>query len=152
MIYADTSFIVASKVRRDNYFEAALNFYETHAEEVWLWSPWHRVEVFNSIRQLTCHPEAKRRLREPEARALIHRIETDVRVGYFTHVEADWRDVLRSASELSVAHGFNLAVRAADLLHLAYARELAASLFVTFDLNQLALAEAAGMRAKNPAD
>jgi predicted nucleic acid-binding protein len=152
MIYADTSFIVASKVRRDNFFQAALVFLLARPDEVWLWSPWHRIEVFNSIRQLTCHPETKRRLREPEARALIHRIETDVRIGYFTHMEADWRDVLRTAGELSVAHGFQLAARAADLLHLAYAKELAASMFVSFDLNQLALAKAAGIKAINPAD
>lgn len=151
MIYADTSFILASKVLRDNYFAVALDFYEAHQDEVWLWSPWHRLEVFNSIRQLTCHPEARRRLREPEARALIHRLETDVRLGYFTHMEADWRDVFRTAGELSVGHGFVLAVRAADLLHLAYAKELASAMFVSFDVNQIALAKAAGMKAVNPA-
>jgi len=106
--------------------------------------PLHRVEVFNSIRQLVHHPEPERRLRLAEAKALIHRIETDVRLGYFTHLEADWRDVLRTANELSIAHGFGLACRAADLLHVAYANELAAEAFVSFDDEQLALAQASG--------
>jgi hypothetical protein len=40
---------------------------------------------------------------------------------------------------------------APDLLHVAYAAELAAKLFVSFDEDQLALAEAAGLKAENPA-
>ena len=39
-------------------------------------------------------------------------------------MEADWRDVLRQANDLSIAHSFALAVRSADLLHVAYAVEL----------------------------
>ena len=91
MIYADSSFLVALKVRRDTFHKEALDFYEPQQDETWLWCPWHRVEVFNTIRQLTRHPQPKRRLLGPEARALIHHLEADVRLGYFTHVEADWR-------------------------------------------------------------
>ena len=150
MIYADSSFLVALKVRRDTFHEEAMSFYELRQEDTWLWSPWQRVEVFNTIRQLTRHPDAKRRLFPAEARALIHSLETDVRVGYFTHMEADWRDVLRTANEISLAHGFDLACRSADLLHVAYAKELSAELFVGFDDDQLALARAAGLKTLKP--
>jgi hypothetical protein len=61
MIYADTSFLLAMRVPFDNFHEAALAYYETNQESVWLWSPWHRVEIFNSLRQLVRHSEAKRR-------------------------------------------------------------------------------------------
>jgi predicted nucleic acid-binding protein len=149
--YADTSFLVAFRVRRDPLHAVALGYYETRQEQTWLWSPWHRVEVFNSIRQLTQHSEPERRLRLAEAKALIHQIETDVRLGYFTHLEADWRDVLRTANELSIAHGFELCCRAADLLHVAYANELAAESFVSFDERQLALAQASGLKIVRPA-
>jgi predicted nucleic acid-binding protein len=151
MIYADTSFLVAARVRRDTFYKPALNYYEAQQDEVWLWSPWHRVEVFNSIRQLVRHPDAQRRLLPTEAKNLIHRLETDVRLGYFTHLEADWRDVLRTASEISVAHAIELACRAPDLLHVAYAKELAAESFVSFDQAQLALAEAVGLKTVRPA-
>ena len=67
------------------------------------------------------------------------------------HLEADWRDVLGSASELSAAHGFSLACHSADLLHVAYAKEISAETFVTFDADQLELAEASGMKAVCPA-
>ena len=150
MIYADTSFLLAARVRRDTFHGAALGFYQKHQDETWLWSPWHRVEVFNSIRQLVRHPNTARRLFSSEARALIRGIETDVRLEYFTHLEADWRDVLRSANELSIAHGFELPCRAPDLLHVAYANELAAELFISFDEDQLGLAKAAGLRVVFP--
>lgn len=150
MIYADTSFLVAFRVRHDTYHRIALAFYQAQQDETWLWSPWHRVEVLNTVRQLTRHPEAKRRLSAAEAKALIHYLERDVRLGYFTHMEADWRDVLRTANEISLAHGFERACRAADLLHVAYARELSAELFVGFDDDQLALAKAAGLKTFKP--
>jgi predicted nucleic acid-binding protein len=150
VIYADTSFLLASRIQRDTFHETAVSYYETRQEEVWLWSPWHRVEVFNSIRQLVRHPEAERRLLPGEARALIRRLETDVRLEYFTHLEADWRDVLRTANELSIAHGFDLPCRAPDLLHVAYAQELAAEVFVSFDEDQLALANASGLKVVCP--
>ena len=150
MIYADTSFLVAARVRRDNFHRAALDYYDEQQDQVWLWSPWHRIEVYNSIRQLVRHPDADRRLSLAEAKALIHRLETDVRLGYFTHLEADWRDVLRTANESSIAHGFELACRAPDLLHVAYANELAAEVFVSFDDDQLTLAAASGLKSVRP--
>jgi predicted nucleic acid-binding protein len=150
MIYADSSFLVALKVRRDTFHKAALDCYEPRQDEIWLWSPWHRIEVFNTIRQRTRHPESKRRLRIPEARALIHTLDTDVRLGYFSHLEADWRDVLRTANEISIGHSFDLACLAPDLLHVAYAKELAAESFISFDNDQLVLAEAAGLKVENP--
>jgi predicted nucleic acid-binding protein len=149
-LYADSSFIVACRVPHDTWHQAATSFFEEHQEETWLWSPWHRVEVFNTLRQLTRHPESKRSLREPEAKALIHRLENDVRCGYFLHLEADWRDVLRTASELSVASALVRACPAADLLHVACAVELAAEMFVSFDDEQLDLAGAAGLRTAKP--
>lgn len=150
MNYPDTSFLVALKVRRDTFHNLAAGFYEVRQDEVWLWSPWHRVEVFNALRQLTRHPESAHRLRLAEAKALIHHLEADVRLGYFTHLEVDWRDVLRTANEISIASGFRLACPVADLLHVAYAKELVADSFVSFDREQLALAEASGLKTVRP--
>jgi predicted nucleic acid-binding protein len=150
MIYADSSFLIALKVRFDTFHEPALDFYEREQEAIWLWSPWQRIEVFNSIRQLTRPPDSRRRLDRADARALIHSLEADVRLGYLTHLEADWRDVLRTANETSLAHAFEQPCLAPDLLHVAYARELAPERFVSFDDDQLALAKATGIKAINP--
>jgi len=69
---------------------------------------------------------------------------------YFTHLEADWRDALRTANEISITSGFELACRAPDLLHVAYTTELAAEFFVSFDEDQLALAKASGLKPVRP--
>jgi predicted nucleic acid-binding protein len=150
-IYADTSFLVAAKFRKDTHHRAALPYCEAHQDEVWLWSPWHRVEVFNSLRQNARDNDPAKGLTESEAKAVIHQFEADIRCDYLVHMEADWRDVLQTANEMSVAHAFSLPCRAADLLHVAYARELGAEMFVSFDDDQVALAKAAGLKATNPA-
>lgn len=108
------------------------------------------MEVFNTIRQLSRNPDTRRSVSEGEAKAIIHRIENDVRLGYFTHLEVDWRDMLRAASEIGVENAFAIGCPATDLLHVAYAKELAADLFVSFDEVQVALAKAAGMQAIRP--
>jgi predicted nucleic acid-binding protein len=151
MIYADSTFMVALTVPHDTHHAAALRYYEAKQEEVWLWSPWHRVEVFNTLRQLTRHPDARFRITPRQAQLLSKELDDDVRAGYFTHMEADWRDVLRTANEISAAHGYRQAIRSADLLHVAYASELSARAFVGFDTDQLALAEAAGLTIARPA-
>lgn len=150
-IYADTCFLVASRFAKDTFHHEAVAFYAKCADEVWLWSPWHRVEVFNTIRQLARNPDRKHGLAVAEAKALIRRLEDDVRCDYLLHIEADWRDVLRTASEISIANAFQRPCPGTDLLHVAHALELSAELFVTFDADQLELARSAGLKAANPA-
>ena len=147
-IYPDTTFYMALRFFDDTHHEAATDCFEQHGEDLFLWSPWHRVEVCNALRQFA--RGAQPVVREADARRIIHRLETDVRVGYFQHIEADWRDVLRRAYEISAAHGLSLACRSADLLHVAYADVLGVEWFVSFDDDQLALARAAGLQALRP--
>jgi predicted nucleic acid-binding protein len=149
-IYADTSFFVALRFADDVHHEAAIKFILEKEEDVFLWSPWHRLEVNNTFRQLCTGTDAA--LNAGEARRIIHRLESDVRLGYFLHMEADWRDVLRTGNEISADHGFTLPCRAADVCHVAYALELAAELFVTFDNDQARLAEATGIQSIVPSD
>ncbi len=75
--------------------------------------------MFNTIRQLVRHPDSRRSVSVAEARSLINRIDNEIRLGYFLHMEADWRDVMRIASEISVAHAFQQACPGTDLLHVA---------------------------------
>jgi predicted nucleic acid-binding protein len=151
ILYADTSFLVACRFRLDTFHNKAVDYWGRRHEDDWLWSPWHRVEVFHALRQYARNRGAKRTMTASEAKAIINRLENDVRAGYLTHLEADWRDVLRTANELSAVHGFDLSFASADLLHVAYAVEMGTELFVSFDDNQLALAEAAGLKAEKPA-
>lgn len=147
-IYPDTTFYVALRFFDDTHHETATDYFEHHGDDLFLWTPWHRVEVPNSLRQFARGDQPA--LREADARRIIHRLDLDVRQGYFLHLEKDWRDVLRTACDLSARHAFSVSCRAADLLHVAYARELSADLFISFDDDQVKLAKAAGLKALRP--
>ena len=147
-ICPDTTFYVALRFYDDTHHDAATDYFEQQPEDLFLSSPWHRGEVFNTLRQFAHGQRAV--LREADARRIIHRLEADVRVGYFQHLESDWRNVLRVASDISARHGFAQSWRSADLLHVAYAKDLGADHFVSFDDDQVDLAKAAGLKAVRP--
>jgi predicted nucleic acid-binding protein len=149
-ICADSSFLVALLWRHDNFHAEARRFSDRRSEDRWLWTPWQRVETFNTLRHFVRDVTPRNAMREADARAIIHRLETDVRLGYFDHLEPDWRNVMRTANELSVAHAFSLPFASVDLFHVAHAVEAAAEVFVTFDEDQHALARAAGLEGVIP--
>ena len=140
-VYADTSWWLAYKCRSDTHHAAALRLFDRESEAKLVWTPWQRVEVFNAFRQA----ERAGLVARGEARQLIRLLEQEVRLGYWTHVEFDWREAVRTACELSAEHGLKLTVRAMDLFHVAVAIEVAADGFLTFDLDQSHLAESAGL-------
>ena len=118
-VYADTSWWLAYKSRRDANHEAVITLFDKYPESKVVWTPWQRVEVFNSFRQL----ERAGAIDPGDARNQVRLLEQEIRLGQWPHVEFDWRDAVRTASELG-----------ADAL-------------LTFDADQKALAEATGVRA-----
>ena len=148
-IYADASWWVPFKCRRDVRHQHALRLLDVHPDAHLLWTPWHRVEVLNTLRQVTRDPDAP--LPVAEAKQIIRLLEQEVRLGYYAHFEFDWRDAVRTACELSAEVGFRLRLRSMDLFHVAVAQEACAELFVSFDEDQLAVAQAASLPILNPA-
>ena len=140
-LYADTSWWLGYKCRRDLQHPAALSLFdrEPHAEV--LWTPWHRVEVFNSF----CQAERAGLLARGESRQVIRLLEQEIRIGYWPHVEFDWTDAVRTAGELRAEHSLKLVVRSMDLFHVAIAIEVGAEALLSFDAEQIALAEDAGL-------
>ena len=144
MIYADTSFFVSLYVPdeksgvADKFVESINDDRDTDIS----WSPLNRVEVFNTIRQLAF----RKNISAADARTAIHSLERDVKAGFFRHQEADWRNVLRRANDVSSSVAFSKQCRAADLLHVAYALELAVDEFITFDSAQAEIANSAGLK------
>ena len=106
-----------------------------------VWTPWQRVEVFNSFRQA----ERARLVDEGESRQLIRLLEQEVRLGYWAHREFQWTDAVRTACEVAAEHSLKMLVRGMDLFHVAIALEVAADTFLTFDSEQSALADVAGL-------
>lgn len=139
-LYADTSWWLALKCRRDIHHRSAITLFDRHPEADVLWTPWQRVEVFNGFRQA----ERAGWVPSGESRQMIRGLEQEVRLGYWPHVEFDWTDAVRAACELGAEHSLKHLVRAMDLFHVAIALEVAADGFLSFDADQNVLAEAAG--------
>lgn len=140
--YADTSWWVALKNESDALHGQAVQFFDRpHGHEM-IWTPWHRLEVFNAFRQ----QERAGLLPKTPAVVFIRALEHEVRLGYWPHVEFNWIDAVRTANELSSVHSRDLLLRGMDLFHVAIALETGSELFLTFDAEQAALAEAAGLQ------
>lgn len=80
-----------------------------------------------------------------EAMRMIRRLEMEVRLGYWPHVEFSWTDAVRRACQLAEQHGPMLRIRAMDLFQVAVALTVRAPAFLSFDSDQNALAKAAGL-------
>ena len=143
--YADTSWWIAYKCRRDTQHQTALNLFELEPDAEVLWTPWQRVEVFNGF----CQAERAGLLHKGESRQIIRLLEQEVRIGYWPHAEFDWTDAVRTAGELRAEHSLKMVVRAMDLFHIAVAIEVGAEALVSFDSDQIALAQVAGMMVLN---
>lgn len=140
-IYADTSWWLAYKCRRDIHHATALKLFDRETDAQVVWTPWQRVEVFNSFRQV----ERAGLIDTGESRQLIRLLEQEVRLGYWPHVEFAWIDAVRTACEIAAEHSLKLPIRSMDLFHVAIAIETGADRFLSFDGAQNTLAEAAGL-------
>ena len=76
---------------------------------------------------------------------MIRLLEQEVRLGYWSHVEFDWRDTIRIACELSAKLSLHLPIRGMDLFHVAIAVDAKVDSFLSFDADQKFLAERAGL-------
>jgi predicted nucleic acid-binding protein len=138
-LYADTSWWLAYKCRRDIHHQEAISLFDRERNALVCWTPWQRVEVFNTFRQA----ERGGLIDKGEARQLIRLLEQEVRLGYWPHTEFDWTDAIRTASELAAEHSLKMIVRGMDLFHVSIAIEIGVDGFLSFDQEQNALAEAA---------
>jgi predicted nucleic acid-binding protein len=139
--YADTSWWLGYKCRRDAQHPAALSLFDREPEVEVLWTPWQRLEVFNGM----CQAERAGLLARGESRQVIRLLEQEVRLGYWPHVEFDWTDAVRTAGELRAEHSLHMVVRSMDLFHVAIAIEVGAEVLLSFDNDQITLAKAAGL-------
>ncbi len=144
-LYADTSWWLGYKCRRDKHHAAAVSLFDREPEAEVFWTPWQRVEVLNSF----CQAERAGFLDRGESRRIIRLLEQEVRMGYWPHVEFDWTDAVRTAGELRAGHSLSMVVRSMDLFHVAIAIEVGADALLSFDAEQIALANAAGLLVLN---
>jgi len=70
----------------------------------------------------------------------------DLRTGRLVKTAVNWPLVFRVASALSKRHSANTGTRSIDILHVAAAKSLRATEFISFDGRQRALATALGLK------
>jgi predicted nucleic acid-binding protein len=140
-VYGDTSWWLAYKCRRDLNHSRAVALFDRKPDAQVVWTPWQRVEVFNIFRQA----ERAGLVGQGESRQLVRVLEQEVRLGYWPHLEFSWTEAVRTAGELAAEHSLKMVVRGMDLFHVAIAIEVAAEQFLSFDTDQIALADAAGL-------
>ena len=105
-----------------------------------------RAELVNSV-ALAVHRKV---LRADAARGAIEDLDTDIREGRLSLVDALWRRTLDLAADLSDRHTARLGTRFLDVLHVATAVTLGMKRFVTYDERQGALAAVVGMKVLIP--
>ena len=91
-IYADTSWWLAYKCRRDTHHARAITLFDLEPDAQVFWTPWQRVEVFNTFRQA----ERVGLVGSGESRQLIRLLEQEVRLGYWPHVEFKWTSAVHT--------------------------------------------------------
>ncbi len=77
-------------------------------------------------------------------------LDDDVRSGRLTMMDAMWRRTLDLAAELSAGHSARIGTRTLDVLHVATAKTLGMTHFVSNDARQTDLAKVAGLRIVHP--
>jgi predicted nucleic acid-binding protein len=82
---------------------------------------------------------------QTEGQQMLNDLQIDLNAGLLTTIPVDWAGVHQRAEALSSAHTLASGHRLTDILHVATARHLGVTEFLTFDGNQKKLAEAEGL-------
>ena len=140
VVSTDTSFLF-SLYGNDCHSAAALQWSKQSATEI-LVTSLNQFELANSLRFAEC-----RNFLAPDLASLFFsHFQVDLLGGRLIEATCNLADVLAEASRLSAAHTLSGGHRSFDILHVAAARILGATHFLTFDANQQRLASAAGLK------
>lgn len=140
--YPDSSFLVSLVSKDEHSVDAA--GYMAHVADPLLFTPLHRIEVRNALRNAA----GRGAITQEDRRAAFRRIDDDLSEGLLIHAPVEWTTVLRRADELSEKHAAKEGQRTIDLLHVTLALEIKAKTFLTFDKRQRNLAKSAGLKVK----
>jgi predicted nucleic acid-binding protein len=141
-LYADTSLLVSYYVNDANSARAQALIHP--ATDPFVFTGLHRLELRNALelgvfRQL---------LTPAQSQAAWNDVERDIRAERLFPQPVNWVPVLRAAAQLAAQHSGGLGCRSLDILHVATARNLIATQFLSFDARQRALAQQLGLTVK----
>ena len=140
LVYADTSLLVSLYLGDDNTAQALASV--AASGRPLLLTSWQQFELENALQLRLFRRESSRAdLAEAETR-----LAEDLAAGVVVPVTLSMSSVLPVARQLTARHTALVGCRAFDVFHVAAAVHLRAARFLTFDVRQLALARAAGLR------
>lgn len=137
VVIADTSFLFS--LFGHDVHSAAAHAWARQAQTPIALSTVARYELSNALRFAAFRGAITR----ADALASLAAIDADVKSGHLLPVACDFSGVFSEAGRLSEQHTLTGGHRSFDILHIAVARHLKATLFLTFDLNQRRLAQTA---------
>ena len=143
--YFDTSFLVALYVPND-HTAAALRHRARTGRQPILFTPLHRLELRTTLRQCAYGGL----ITQADARQILRHVEEDLDDGTLVHEPLDWTESLQRTESVADRLAWTKPCRSLDLWHVAVALEIQVAVFVTFDKDQCALAQAAGLRSIIP--
>ena len=109
--------------------------------EAIVFTPLHELEITTAMQLKVFRGEA----RPEQAVAAAALVREDVVAGKLVEVAVDWPAALREATRLAQAHAAKIGCRSLDILHCALAKATTATVFVSSDTRQIALARAEGL-------
>lgn len=140
MVYADSSLLVSYYLNDVNSLRAD-QVLSSVSQPVAL-TQMHKLEITNGIIRAIF----RNALTKQQARAVWKQMVSDRRAGRLAPTDIDLTAAFNEARRLSVAHTATLGTRSLDTLHVAAARRLGMTMFLTFDQKQAALARAVGLQ------
>lgn len=138
MIYVDSSALVALYIPEPLSPAARAVIYE--AVQV-PFTALHDLELTNAFERLV----GRGLITRQECRAVVRQLSHDIEARRLAPVTPDWEAVFAEAAALSRRHTARFLTRSLDLLHVAVARQVRCTRFVSADDRQLAAAKASGL-------
>ncbi len=139
-VYIDTGILVKLYVKEPNSLQAIA--LATGFPTPLALTPFQELEIRNAVRL----KQSRGELTELEARAALADFETDIAAQRYKRPACDLSSVFARAELLSAAHAVSTKCRSLDTLHVAAALETGMREFVSLDMRQRAMAQAAGLR------
>ncbi len=130
----------------NDHTAAALRHHARVGRQPILFTPLHRLELRTTVRQCAYGGLIK----QADARQILRHIKEDLADGTLVHEPLNWTESLQQAEGVAERLAWTKPCRSLDLWHVAIALEIQSGVFVTFDKDQFALAEAAGLRGIIP--
>lgn len=138
--YADTSFIMAL-YHSDALASRAATYMARHTEPLILTAV-QDTEVRNASRLRVAQQHSSS---EEAFRALAY-FDRDINDGIYVYHRPDWPEVFRLLERISQKYTESGAYRLVDLMHVACALTIRATLFLSFDKKQAGLARTLGLK------